>query len=208
MSRLYRMILVVSTLLASWLGMQAVHELGHVIGAWYTGGSVDRVILHLLSISRTDLDRNPHPLVVAWAGPILGVTLPLAVWAVTAAIDSTTAAKPVLIRPIRSIGVLLPTFLFRFFAGFCLISNGLYIGLGSFEGIGDCGDLLRHGASLWQLWLFGVITAPAGLALWHGQGRCFGLGPRAKPVQPTAAYVAFTAALFHLLLFLMHAALS
>src|SRR5260221_4916233 len=54
-SRFHQIILIVSTLLGSWLGMQAVHELGHVIGAWLTGGQVSQVVLHPLTISRTHL---------------------------------------------------------------------------------------------------------------------------------------------------------
>ena len=46
-----------------------------------------------------------------------------------------------------------------------------------FGGIGDCGEMLRHGSQPWQLWLFGAATAPLGLWLWHGQGPHFGLGP-------------------------------
>jgi hypothetical protein len=65
----------------------------------------------------------------------------------------------------------------RFFAGFCLLSNGLYIGVGSFDRVGDCGEMLRHGSEIWHLWLFGALTAPVGLWLWHGQGPRFGLGP-------------------------------
>ncbi len=66
--------------------MMAVHEFGHVLGAWYTGGTVRKVVLHPLTISRTDLVHNPDPLVVAWAGPLLGELLPLMVFAVTAAL--------------------------------------------------------------------------------------------------------------------------
>ena len=36
---LHARILLVSVILASWLGMQAVHEYGHVLGAWLTGGA-------------------------------------------------------------------------------------------------------------------------------------------------------------------------
>jgi hypothetical protein len=43
-------------------------------------------------------------------------------------------------------------------------------------------ELLRHGASTWQLWLFGAVTIPLGLWLWHGQGRHFGFGPEAKVI--------------------------
>ena len=79
-------------------------------------------------------------------------------------------------------------FLLRFFAGFCLLANGLYIGIGSFDRIGDCGEMLRHGSELWQLWLFGAVTVPAGLCLWHRQGKHFGLGPAEGQVSRAAAY--------------------
>src|ERR1700722_19897665 len=72
--------LVISTLLGSWLAMQAAHETGHVIGALLTGGKVATVVLHPLTISHSELIDNPHPLVVVWAGPLVGVTLPLALW--------------------------------------------------------------------------------------------------------------------------------
>jgi hypothetical protein len=167
MNRLFRILLISSTLIASWLGMQAVHELGHVLGAWLTGGQVERVVLHPLTISRTDLAHNPHPLAVVWAGPIVGVTLPLALWAIAASLRSSFA------------------FLLRFFAGFCLVANGLYIGVGSFGGIGDCGEMLRHGSAPWHLWLFGALTIPLGFWLWHGQGPNFGLGnAKNAPANP------------------------
>jgi hypothetical protein len=79
-------------------------------------------------------------------------------------------------------------FVLRFFAGFCLIANGLYIGIGSFEGVGDCGEMLRSGAQPWQLWLFGLATAPVGLWLWHRQGEHFGLGARQGKVDERVAY--------------------
>jgi hypothetical protein len=127
------LILITSTVLGSWLGMQAVHELGHVCGASASGARIERVILHPITISRTDVDPNPRPLLVAWAGPVVGVVAPLAFWTIA------TAAR-------RSYG-----FVLRFFAGFCLLGNGLYIGVGSFHEIGDCGDMLRHGSLLWHL---------------------------------------------------------
>src|SRR5262245_57017457 len=113
MKRLRQGLLIVATLLASWLGMQQVHELGHVIGAGLTGGRVARVVLHPLTISRTDLADNPHPLLVVWAGPVLGALLPLLLWAAVARLPGA--------------------FLVRFFAGFCLVANGVYIGCGSFD---------------------------------------------------------------------------
>src|SRR5947209_3664633 len=99
--------------------MQAVHESGHVLGAWFTGGRVSRVVLHPLAISRTDLSDNPHPLLVVWGGPVVGVSAPLLLWAGSAAVRLAGA------------------FMLRFFAGFCLLANGLYIGVGSFDRVGD-----------------------------------------------------------------------
>ncbi|MFN0020282.1 MAG: M50 family metallopeptidase [Pirellulaceae bacterium] len=168
--KFHREILIASTLLGSWLGMQAVHELGHVGGAWLTGGKVKQVVLHPLTISRTDLAENPAPLTVVWAGPLVGVLLPLLLWLATA-----IAKMP-------------GCFVLRFFAGFCLIANGLYISLGSFGRIGDCGEMLHHGSAIWQLWLFGLITVPVGIWLWHGQGTEFGLGKSPKVVSPKVAF--------------------
>ncbi|MCU0880337.1 MAG: M50 family metallopeptidase, partial [Pirellulaceae bacterium] len=149
-ARVWQILLLLSAALSAWLGMQAVHELGHVVGAWLTGGTVERVVLHPLAISRTDVAPNPEPLVVVWAGPIVGILLPLAAWGIVA-----YAARQ-------------GAWAVRFFAGFCLLANGLYIGIGSFEGVGDAGDMLRAGSPIWTLWLFGLIAAPAGLALWNG----------------------------------------
>jgi hypothetical protein len=175
--RLSQAVLIGSTVLGSWLGMQAVHESGHVLGAWLTGGRVARVVLHPLTISRTDLADNPRPLPVVWAGPAFGVLLPLALWGVAA-------------------GLRLPgAFVLRFFAGFCLIANGAYIGGGSFAGVGDCGEMLRHGSAPWQLWLFGAVTVPAGLWLWHRQGPHFGLGPSQGRVSPGVAWASFAVCL-------------
>lgn len=158
MKREWKCPLITSTLVGSWFGMQAVHELGHVLGAMLTGAEVTRVELSPWTISRTDVINNTRPLVVAWAGPIIGVVLPLVIWHAA------------------SVARLSFAFVLRFFAGFCLVANGLYIGLGSFGRMGDCGEMLRHGSPIWQLWLFGAITVPVGFWLWHGLGPAFGLG--------------------------------
>jgi hypothetical protein len=163
-------ILVVSTLLGSWLGMQAAHELGHVLGAWITGGEVATVVLYPLRISHTEMIDNPHPLIVVWAGPLVGVLLPLIVWGVLVATRASTA------------------FLARFFAGFCLIANGAYLGVGSIFGAGDCGEMLRQGSSVWVLRTFGAVAVPLGFWLWNGQGPQFGLGPAGGNVNRRVAY--------------------
>jgi hypothetical protein len=150
--------------------MQSVHELGHVLGAWATGGRVKQVVLDPLTISRTDYAYNPAPLTTVWAGPLFGVVAPVAAWSL-AALWSCRGA-----------------FLLRFFAGFCLIANGAYIAGGATWGIGDCGEMLRHGSPVWLLWLFGLVTVPAGLWLWHGQGKHFGLGVSRGKVDRAVTY--------------------
>lgn len=139
-------------LVLSWYGMMAVHELGHVVGAMSTGGTLQRVVLHPMSISRTDVSPNPHPAWVVWLGPVLGCLMPLAVTCFTSGCETTIRKSA------------------QFFAGFCLIANGAYIAIGSFDQVGDCGELLRTGAPQAILIAFGAITIPLGFALWHKLG--------------------------------------
>jgi hypothetical protein len=167
-----RFLLPTIALAAAWLAMQAIHELGHVLAAVLTGGVVENVNLHPLSISRTDLAANPHPLLVVWAGPIVGVAIPALAWAVAAFLRLKHA------------------FLLRFFAGFALVANGAYIGFGSFDRIGDCGDMLRAGSPIWTLWLFGIAGVGGGFLAWHRLGPKFGLGASAEPVPGGSTTIA------------------
>jgi hypothetical protein len=145
--------------------MQWVHEAGHVLAALATGGVVERVVLHPLSISRTDVSVNPRPLIVTWAGPVFGVLAPLAAWLLARALRARSA------------------YVVRFFAGFCGVANGAYLALGSFQRVGDCGELLKHGAAMWHLWLFGTVSAAAGFMLWNRLGPSFGFSPGAQAVS-------------------------
>lgn len=170
-SRFPQAVLIASTLIFSWLGMRIAHEAGHVLGARATGGVVSRVVLHPLAFSRTDFAHNPHPLFVAWSGGVFGAVAPLACFGLAYAFR-------------------LPGwYVLRFFAGFCLIANGLYLAVGSFDRVGDAGDLLKHGAAAWQLWLFGLATAPMGLFLWHRLGPHFGLGAARGRISPVVTGV-------------------
>lgn len=166
-------LLLIPFLPLCWLGMQVVHELGHVLGGIITGGTVTRVVLFPLSISRTDVTPNPIPLVEIWGGPIVGVLFHLVSW--------------VFIRRLK----LSWEFLLRFFAGFCLVSNGAYLGCGSFLSIGDAGELLRHGSPIWTLWLFGFVSITLGFAMWNGQGKAFGLGKDPQPVSIRLSFACF-----------------
>ena len=152
MNRLNQIVFIVSVVALCWFAMMAVHELGHVVGAMSTGGTVNRVVLHPLAISRTDVSPNPHPAIVVWAGPVLGCLLPLVI--------ATMIPRRLEIQ--CSIG--------WFFAGFCLIANGAYISLGSFGRVGDCGEMLRTGTPLAIMLAFGLATVFPGLICWHRLG--------------------------------------
>lgn len=171
MNRKHQFLLIGTLLPLCWLWMQVVHELGHIAAALATGGEIARVVLHPLAISRTDVAVNPRPLLVVWAGPLVGVLL------------------PVFLLAICKLGKLPLGYLVRFFAGFCLIANGAYIGFGAPAGIGDAGDMFRHGTPIGCLVLFAAVALPSGLFLWHGLGRHFGLGPSVDRVEPRAAYL-------------------
>ncbi|MEE2826356.1 MAG: hypothetical protein VYE64_06985 [Planctomycetota bacterium] len=168
--RVHQWILIGTFLPFCWLAFMLLHELGHIAAALVSGGAVKHVVVYPLTFSRTDVEPNPHPLLVVWAGPMVGVLLPLMIWWG--------------FWRFRVPG----DYLARFFAGFCLVANGAYIAIGSFDQVGDAGDMLKHGSLAWQLWLFGLVTIPFGFLAWHGQGPKFGLGQAAARVDARAAY--------------------
>ena len=171
-----RFVLMSGLILYSWPMMMLFHELGHLLGAWITGGGVRELVWHPLVFSRTDVDPNPSPLIVAWMGPLVGVALPL------------LAAAAV--RAIR----LSSHYLFAFFAGFCLIANGAYLAIGSFEGVGDAGDMMAHRTPRWVLIVFGGVTVPLGFWLWHRVSHRLRFGPpnRRLPIPALHAYAMLT----------------
>src|SRR5262249_3602159 len=59
---------------------------------------------------------------------------------------------------------------------------GAYIGFGSFQRIGDCGEMLRYGMPIWLLWLFGIAAFSFGLIVWSSAGAYFGFRPDAPQV--------------------------
>ena len=139
--------------------MMAVHELGHVLHAWVSGATVSAVRVPLLGLSITDFSTNPHPHFVAWGGIVWGSALPVLAWAVLRLLR-WPGWKPA-----------------QFFAGFCLIANGVYIAVGWTTHAGDAGDLVDYGTPVWVLVTVGSCAAGAGLYLWH----LMGAGPSLPP---------------------------
>jgi hypothetical protein len=180
--RIFQILLMASAAGSSWLAMMVVHESGHVLNAWLSGGIVSKIVLHPLVFSRTDLSVNPHPLFVAWGGSIWGCLIPLGLLAVVHFIARTYR------------------YLFAWWTGFCFIANGAYLACGwLFSGGGHAADdanvILQNGGARWQLVVFGLIAVPMGLWMWNGLGQYFGLGPARGKVDRKAA-VGVTVALF------------
>lgn len=173
MQRFHQLLFSVSLVTLSWLAMMGIHEAGHVLGALATGGRVDAVVLHPFRISRTDVAPNPHPGVVVWLGPLAGCLLPLAAFFIT---------------PKRAF---MPRAILRFFAGFCLISNGVYIAIGARFRVGDCGEMLRTGTPPWVMLAFGAVTIPLGLYLWHTLGSLTRFLKDPSLVPPRVVYLLF-----------------
>lgn len=189
-------IAILTILCLSWLGMMAVHELGHVAGAVITGGHVVRVVLHPASISRTDVSPNPSPLIVAWAGPVLGCLVPaLMVLSLLSLATSARTAKDSNRSHLLSNSRRWPTengavqgqiasplkrcsptslstmiLLLKFFSGFCFIANGAYLGIGVIDRIGDADVILKSGSPPWVLIVFGIVTCFSGMLIWHRLG--------------------------------------
>jgi hypothetical protein len=110
---------------------------------------VSRVSLPFIGFSQTFFRFNPHAHFVVWGGPLWGSILPLATW----------LAMPKRWRGARRV--------IQFFAGFCLIANGAYLGIGWTMRAGDARDLLAHGTPVWVMISFGAIAMGTGLYLWH-----------------------------------------
>ena len=146
-----------------WLGMMVVHELGHVLHAWVSGGTVSAVRIPPAGFSVTEFSTNPRPHFVAWGGPLWGCVLPLLAWA--------------LFRLRRWRGWRAA----QFFAGFCLVANGAYLGAGWINRVGDAGDLMGFGTPAWVLVVFGAAATSAGLYAWHRLG-----APGPSPPPPVA----------------------
>jgi hypothetical protein len=127
MNRLHQFVLIAATLGAPWPAVQAVHELGHVLGAIGSCGKAAKLVLHPVTISYTRLAENPNPVFVRWMGPLIGVALPVV--AVAVARSESLPGWCVV----------------QFFSRLCLEADGAYLAFESFNPIGDAGDLLADG---------------------------------------------------------------
>ena len=137
-------------LLLCWMGMQIVHEFGHVLGALTTGGRVSRVVLDPFTISRSDFAANPSPHFTVWAGPVIGSLLPVLCLSLVSAWSTEPRGDGQPHRTGRQLrqGREPMLTLVQFFAGFCLVGNGAYLLFGGFDEVGDCGVMRQCGTPL------------------------------------------------------------
>ena len=141
----------VVTVVFSWYGMMVIHESGHCLGAWITGAKIESVEIPLAGFSRTDFSGG-NTLAVTAAGPLLGAILPMTLLLILRAVKNRIKNA------------------IMFFVGFCLLANGVYLGLGAFLRAGDCRQLIQQGVPIWQLIVFGLVSSGAGLFVWHRMG--------------------------------------
>ena len=108
----------------AWCVMTVTHEFGHLLGGWWSGGTLKAADLWPWHLPHSLFDPNPQPLVTLWAGPMFGVFFPVSV----AWIVSQDWAW--------------------FIAHFCILANGAYLALAWISGdpFLDTTQLLQHGA--------------------------------------------------------------
>lgn len=136
------------TAILCWYPFMCLHELGHILSAQFTGGRIQEIILVPWKFSQTVIRHSHHPLIDAWAGPLLGVTLPLFAYSLHKKFKRENDFLSIL-------------------TGFCLMANGLYIGLGWIDKVGHAGDIITHNFSIISMILFGIISSTTGLFIWH-----------------------------------------
>src|SRR5260221_12882390 len=90
---------------------------------------------------------------------------------------------PAIIASMASFGRLRIAYLVWAFAGFCLIANGAYIGIGSIKPIGDAQEMLEDGMARWPMSAFGLLAVASGMWIWDRVSPRFGVGLVPAPVR-------------------------
>jgi hypothetical protein len=105
-----RLSIFVRLLAASWVVMTFTHEFGHIVGGMISGATLTDFDLVPWRMPYSLHSPDPHPLITLWAGPLLGVAVPL----IAASVMHKRWAW--------------------FIADFCLITNGCYLALAWLSG--------------------------------------------------------------------------
>ncbi len=120
--------------------MTFTHECGHIIGGMTGGATLTDFDLAPWRMPYSLHSPDPHPLVTLWAGPLLGIAVPMGL--------------ATLVRQRWA----------WFIADFCLIANGGYLALAWLSGdrFLDTSRLLDAGASPAAIMLYCVLTIGLG----------------------------------------------
>lgn len=127
-------------LIVSWVCMTFTHELGHLVGGWSGGGTLQAADLLPWHLPYSLFEPDPHPLLTLWCGPILGVIVPLGM---------ATVRR-------REWG--------WFITNFCLLANGAYLATAWAAGDSylDTPQLLVHGAHPLTIGVYCTLTIGLG----------------------------------------------
>ena len=169
---------MLGSIIIAFNGMVLVHEFGHVVGLWVSGGAVDYVQVSPIDFGFTARARDPHPLFVTWAGPLLGSAFPVAILLVV------IVAAPRWIVPALMLAVV------------AFLANGTYLAIGVFSRVGDAGDLMRRGMLAWVLVAVGAPLVGAGVYLASFLRSVLRVGPPETTLAQTVFIVGLPIALY------------
>lgn len=135
-----RFAVFISLLAVAWVVMTVTHECGHVLGGMGCGATLTDFDLAPWRLPYSLHSPDPHPLVTLWAGPLVGIALPLSLAAI--------------IRKRWS----------WFVADFCLLANGSYLALAWLSGdrFLDTPRMLDAGANPATIVCYCILTIGTG----------------------------------------------
>ena len=138
-------VFMTGSILIAFSGMVLLHELGHVAALVLSGGEVDYVRVSPIDFGFTARASDPHPLIATWGGPLLGCAFTMVILLLVAFAAPRFIATALLLVVVA------------------FLANGMYLAVGVFSGVGDAGDLIRHGAPPWSLIAAGIPLIAAGI---------------------------------------------
>ena len=171
-------VLMTGSVMIAFNGMVLLHELGHVVAIVLSGGKVDYVQVFPVDFGFTARAVDPHPLLATWGGPILGCAFAVVILLLVA------LAAPRFIAPALMLVVV------------AFLANGMYLAVGVFSGVGDAGDLLRHGMPPWSLVAVGLALVAAGVSFASMIGAVLRVGKSYTSMPQTCLVVGLPIALY------------
>ncbi|MDX1926075.1 MAG: hypothetical protein SFV81_06135 [Pirellulaceae bacterium] len=128
----------------TWLSSMFLHEIGHILSGWLSGGEFRYIDVYPFHFSTTILQPNPYPALVTWSGLLLGWSLPLLtipLWKIEwAALGPSVQG----------------------WSAYCWLAFGAYLALAAGESLSDTGQLLTEGWPLAVLVAVGAAVAICG----------------------------------------------